>query len=54
MIKKINSIEVWSNAFIIFMSIYIVKHSIETQDMLKYMNSLRLGASRNPASNWKD
>ena len=54
MIKKNNSIEVWSNAFIIYMSIYIVKHPIETQDMLKYMNFLRLGASRNPSSNWKD
>ena len=52
--KKINSIEVWSNAFIIYMNIYIVKHPIETQDMLKYMKSLRLGESRNPSSNWKD
>ena len=35
------------------MGINIVKHPIETHNMLKYMNSLRLRANHNPASNWK-
>ncbi|ESO92305.1 hypothetical protein LOTGIDRAFT_162608 [Lottia gigantea] len=51
--SKILDIEKWTNAFIIFMSIYISAHPCKSQDLLKYMRSVRLGASRSRGMGWK-
>jgi len=44
--NKLLSIEAWSDAFIIFMSIYGSAHPNSFQQLLKYMKSVRLGAKR--------
>ena len=43
-VPKIHGIEQWTDAFMIFMSIYTLNHSDETQHLLKYMSVIRLGA----------
>ncbi|XP_033743150.1 uncharacterized protein LOC117329342 [Pecten maximus] len=50
---KINDINSWTDAFIIYMSIYIDAHPEQMQSMLKYMQSVRLGASRSSNMGWK-
>lgn len=44
--QKIDTISKWTDAFIIYMSIYLESHPEKAQDLLKYMQSVRLGASR--------
>jgi hypothetical protein len=43
---KINSIEIWTDVFIVYMSVYCSIHTTKFQELLKYMNSIRLGAKR--------
>jgi hypothetical protein len=43
---KINNIETWTNAFIVYTSIYCGIHVNQFRDLLKYMSMVRLGASR--------
>lgn len=43
---KINDIKQWTDAFIIYMSIFLARHHEKTQEMLKYMQIIRLGAAR--------
>jgi CRISPR/Cas system CSM-associated protein Csm4 (group 5 of RAMP superfamily) len=43
---KINSIEIWTDAFIVYMSVYCSIDTTNFQALLKYMNSIRLGAKR--------
>lgn len=43
---KIDTIETWTDAFFIFMNIFLCKHPEAAQDMLHYMNSVRQGARR--------
>lgn len=50
----ISNIEKWTDAFIIYMSIYISAHPEKCQDLLKYMQSVRLGASRIKGLGWRD
>lgn len=50
---KINTIEKWTDAFIIFMSIYISAHPHKASELLKYMSTVRLGASRYPGLGFK-
>ena len=50
---KIMDVEKWTNAFIIFSSVLIAKHPDHAQGLLKYMNSIRLGASRHQGLGWK-
>ena len=50
---KIMDVEKWTNAFIIFSSVLIAKHPEHAQGLLKYMNSIRLGASRHQGLGWK-
>lgn len=52
--QNINTIEKWTDAFIVFMSIYLAVHPEKTQGLLKYMQSMRLGASRIHGLGWKD
>ena len=44
--QVIDSIETWTDAFVIFMGIYLSAHPEKTQDLLKYMNTIRTGAKR--------
>ena len=43
---KITNIELWTDAFLIFLSIYCSAHVQKIQGLLKYMNTVRLGAKR--------
>lgn len=49
--QKINSIELWTTAFISFTSIFCTIHTTRFQELLKYMSDVRLGAYR--GANWK-
>ena len=49
--KKNTTIEAWTEAFLIFASIYLARNPVDIQGILKYMQIVRLGASRNP-SGW--
>ncbi|CAC5421071.1 unnamed protein product [Mytilus coruscus] len=52
--KQIGSIDQWTSAFIIFVSVYCTVHSGRLQELLKYMSVVRLGAKRNPNNlGWK-
>lgn len=50
--KQITSIEIWTDAFIIFTSIYCSVHTSKFQELLKYMNSVRLAAKRCSGNGW--
>lgn len=52
--KKINNIEQWTDAFIIFCSIYLEAHPAKTLEILKYMNDVRLAASRSGNLGFKE
>ena len=41
---RINSIEKWTDAFLIFISTFTSVHASKFQDMLKYMHNVRTGA----------
>ena len=49
---KINSIEIWTDVFIVYMSVYCSIHTTKFQELLKYMNSIRLGAKRCSGDDW--
>ena len=52
---KINSISKWTDAFLIFASIYSVAHPDSVQGLFKYIHDIRLGAARcgNGTMGWK-
>lgn len=52
-ITKIMSIESGSEEFIIFVSGYCSAHASQFQDLLKYMNIIRLGAKRSVGFDWR-
>lgn len=52
--KKITNISEWTDAFLIFLAIYLKKFPEQTQAMLKNLSSIRLGASRIQHMGWKD
>ena len=52
--KKITSIEQWTDAFIVYASIYLAAHPAKTLDMLKYLNDVRLAASRSGDLGFRD
>lgn len=51
--EKVASIEKWTDAFLIFTSIYLKKYPDKTQDLLQYMNIIREAASRSPPLSWR-
>lgn len=51
--QAINTVEKWTDAFIVFTSIYTAAHPQKFQALLKYMNVVRLGASRVRGLGWK-
>ena len=44
--QTIDNIESWTDAFIIFSGIYLSAHPEKTQELLKYMSTIRTGAKR--------
>lgn len=46
--KKITSLETQTGAFIAFASIYLTRHSADIQGILKYIQTIRYEAGRNP------
>lgn len=52
--NKIFSIEVWTNAFLVYMSIYIEAHPESVHDLLKYCHLIRSAASRYHGFGWRD
>lgn len=50
---KITSIEKWTDAFIIFMSIYITCHQERTHELLRYMWNIRECAARQSGFAWR-
>ena len=50
---KIVSIEMWTDSFLIFISIYCSAHPSLFQDLLKYMQSVRFGSKRCVSLGWK-
>lgn len=50
---KITSIEQWTDAFLIYASIYAYVHPEAFQGLLKYLSNIRLGASRTNSMGWK-
>ena len=49
--KSITSIKMWTDAFLIYISIYTSLHQDKFQEMLKYMHDVRIGSDR--SGNWK-
>ena len=43
----------WTDAFLIYTSIYCTIHVLRLQELLKYMQTIRLGAKRNAGFRWK-
>lgn len=53
--ETIVSISQWTDAFLIFASIYCVKHSSQAVHLFRYMATIRKGAERSPNScNWRE
>ncbi|KAK3098874.1 hypothetical protein FSP39_023886 [Pinctada imbricata] len=52
-VNKINDIEKWTDAFLIYASIYASVHTDKFQGLLKYMQNVRTGASRSPGLGWR-
>lgn len=50
--NKISNIETWTDAMIIYISVYCSVHVTKFQELLKYMNSIRLGAKRCQGNGW--
>lgn len=50
---KIGDIEKWTDAFMIYISIFARAHPDKLQDLLNYMSNVRLGAKRYGGLGWK-
>lgn len=51
--EKVTTIEKWTDAFLVFISIYLKKYPDKTQDLLQYMNIIREAAARTPSLSWR-
>ena len=51
--QNISNIEKWTDAFLVYSSIYLSAHPDKFQGILKYMYVIRLGASRLRSLGWK-
>jgi hypothetical protein len=51
--KSINSIADWTDAFLVYASIYLAAHPHRIQELLKYMNIIRTAARRHAGIGWK-
>ena len=53
-ITKIVDIDMWTDAFTVFISIYTSVHSADIAGLLKYMHTVRLGAKRTGGLAWRN
>ncbi|XP_062588298.1 uncharacterized protein LOC134249974 [Saccostrea cucullata] len=53
-VKAITDIQVWTNLFLVYSSIYVTAHPECATALLKYMHTIRLGASRSSGLGWRD
>lgn len=53
-LKEINNIREWTDAFLIFMSIYLKKHQNKVFELLQYMSTIREAESRCQNLAWRD
>lgn len=51
-IRRISSIEAWTDAFIVYMDVYCQVHSDQYADMLKYLHTVRFGAKQYTVNGW--
>lgn len=51
--SNILNIDKWTDAFLAFTAVYLTAHPAEAQGLLKYMHTVRLGASRYPGLGFK-
>ncbi|KAK3105093.1 hypothetical protein FSP39_017153 [Pinctada imbricata] len=51
---KINNIQQWTDAFLVYSSVYATAHPSSFAGLLKYMHTVRLGASRTSGLGWKN
>ena len=52
--SKISTIQQWTDAFLVYSSVYLTAHPNSATSLLKYMHTVRLGASRSSGLGWKD
>lgn len=50
---KVSTIEKWTDAFMIFISIYLKKHPSKAHELLQYMSIIREAATRNVGLSWR-
>ena len=50
--KAINDIESWTEAMLVYTSIYLLSSPEKAQDIIKYISTIRLGAKRHGGMNW--
>lgn len=51
--RKISTISMWTNAFLIYSSVYLVYHPNRAQELLKYMHTVRSAATRFGSYGWR-
>ena len=51
--ERVNSIEQWTDAFLIFMSIYLARYPGKTQELLKYISVIQAAAAKFPNYAWR-
>ena len=51
--QKYLNIESWTDAMLIFTSIFTAAHPIKCQDLLKYISNIRLGAKQHGGMGWR-
>ena len=52
--RKITSISEWTDSILIYAALYLQKFPYQIQGLLKYINSIRLEASRSNTFGWRD
>lgn len=52
--QKITDLQTWTDAFLVYRSIDISAHQEEPQEMLKYISTVILGASRVGGVGWRE
>ena len=52
--EKVQSLDKWTDAFLIFMSIYFQKHPQKVQELLQYMSVIRDAARKHGGFLWRD
>ena len=52
--KKIISISVWTNAFLVYMATYLEYHPHRTQEMMQYFHTIRMASLKFGSLGWVD